>query len=106
MLISGIGGNANVIFQSSLFTVMLASDVRLSEEAIHARQTSVFAGQGSLNVFIRWQLRQVSQSSHGRLAAQHLGGHSLDITCRHITWTKFGVKSNNEYTKKKTVYSE
>lgn len=106
VLVSGIGGNASVIFQSSLFTVMLASDVRLSEEAIHARQTSVLAGQGSLNVFIRRQLRQVSQSGHGRLAAQHLGGHSLDVTCRHITWTKFGVKSNNEYTKKKTVYSD
>lgn len=56
------GGNTSVFFQSSLFTVMFASDNWLDgcgglpEEAIHAGQTSVLAGQGGLDVFVRGQL--------------------------------------------------
>lgn len=55
---SAVGGNTNLIFQSSLFTVLFASDDwldghgGLSEEAIHAGQTSVFAGQSGLDVFV------------------------------------------------------
>lgn len=55
---SVVGGNTSVIFQSSLFTVIFASDDWLDghgglpEEAIHAGQTSVFAGQGGLDVFV------------------------------------------------------
>lgn len=90
-----VGGNDSVVFQSSLFTVMSASDDRLSghgglsEEAIHARQTSVLAGQGCLDVFVGGQLRQVSQSCYCRLTAQHLGGYSLNIAGCHIAWKLF-----------------
>lgn len=53
---SVVGGNTTVMFQSSLFTEMSASghrlDEDLSEEAVHAGQTSVFAGQGGLDVFV------------------------------------------------------
>ncbi len=94
-----MGGNTRVIFQSSLFTVMLASDNwldgqgALSEEAIHAGQTSVLAAQGGLDVFVRRQLRQVPQSCYCRLAAQHLGGNSLYVTGCHIAWKFFVDKS-------------
>lgn len=54
------GRNTSVTLQSSLFTVMFASDDQLggsedgglSEEAIHAGQTSVLAGQSGLDVFV------------------------------------------------------
>jgi len=65
---------------------MSAGDDRLSlsEEAVHAGQTSVLAGQGGLDVFVRGQIRQVSQSCDGGLTAQHLGGDSLDVAGRHV----------------------
>lgn len=55
----------------------------LSEEAVHAGQASVLAGQGGLDVFVGGQLRQVSQGGHRWFAAQHLGGDSLDVAGRH-----------------------
>ena len=67
----------------------------LSKEAVHARQASILAGQSCLDVLVGGQLGQVPQGSHSRLAAEHLGGHSLDVSScnvawkdnRHITWT-------------------
>lgn len=70
---------------------IMSSDVGLSEKAIHAGQASVFAGQRSLDVFIRGKLRQVSQRCHCRLTAQHLSCHSLNVTGRHPTWKLFDV---------------
>ncbi len=102
MLSSVVGGNTSIIFQSSLFTVMFASDDRLdghgglSEEAVHAGQTSVFTGQGGLDVFVRGQLRQVSQSCYCGLTAQHLGGYSLNVTGCHVAWKLFVDKSKNK----------
>lgn len=72
----------------------------LSEEAIHAWQTSVLAGQGCLDVFIGGQLRQVSQGCYCRLTAQHLGGYSLNITGCHIAWKQFVSMSKNKYIRK------
>ena len=60
----------------------------LSKEAVHARQASVLAGQGGLDVLVGGQLRQVPQGSHGRFAAKHLAGHSLDVAGRHVAWKR------------------
>lgn len=82
---------------------MFASDDRLdghgglSEEAVHAGQTSVLAGQGGLDVFVRGQLRQVSQSCYCGLTAQHLGGYFLNVTGCHVAWKLFVDKSKNKY---------
>lgn len=86
---SVLGGN--LILQSSLFTVgvcpvVVVVTVGLSEETVHAGQTSVLAGQGRLDVFVRGQLRQVSQSGDRRFTAQHLGAHSFDVAGRHVAY--------------------
>lgn len=102
MLSSVLGGNTSVIFQSSLFTVIFASDDRLDgdgglpEEAIHAGQTSILAGQGGLDVFVRGQLRQVSQSCYCGLTAQHLGGYSLNVTGCHVACKIVKKKKRNK----------
>lgn len=79
--------------QSSLFTATFATadwqkngDGSLSEEAIHAGQTSILARQGGLDVFVRGQLCQVSQSCYCWFTAQHLSGHSFNVTGCHIAW--------------------
>lgn len=71
-----------------LFTSDDRLDGALSEEAIHAGQTSVLAGQGGLDVLVGGQLRQVSQSGDCGLTAQHLGGYSLNITGCHVALGK------------------
>lgn len=58
----------------------------LSEEAVHAGQAPVLAGQRGLDVLVRRQLRQVAQRCYRRLTAQHLGGYSLNVTGCHVAW--------------------
>lgn len=39
-------------------------------------------------MFVSRHLRQVPQGGDSGFAAQHLGGHSLDVARGHVTWTK------------------